>query len=99
MADLKIERWNCSDGWSKKLRAPGGRSTDPLSSTAYINVKSDADLEGGENVDAYQCFNDGINILFLDGHVEWLPLEKETEMQDVIAKLVVSEGLESYVDE
>ncbi len=99
LAEFTLDRWNCSYGWSRRVTKPGKRSTYPLSCTAYIDVELDADIEGGDAVDPNQCFDDGINVLYVDGHVDWVSLSNNDELQTVIERCVVSEVLESYVDE
>lgn len=92
-----LRRENCSYGWTKKMRKPGDRSSYPLSSTAYVDVDEEAEAEGG--VDPYQCFRDGINVLYLDGRVAWVGLDDQQEMENVVKWLVVSDGLERYVEQ
>ncbi len=99
LAEFTLVRWNCSYGWSKRVMKPGKRSTFPLSATAYIDVELDADIEGGDAVDPNQCFDDGINVLYVDGHVDWVPLSDNDELSTVVERLVISENLEAFVDE
>ncbi len=98
LAEFTLLPENCSYGWSRRVRKPGNRSSLPLAATAYIDIDEDADLTG-DGLDPSQGFDDGINVLYIDGRVAWLPLTKQDELEKVVENVVVSDLLESYAEE
>lgn len=102
LKEWTLAAYNTNYGWRKKYYSMGGGSavSKPLSCTAYVSVDSESEIEGGEDVNPYQCFSDGVNVLYTDSHVSWVSLTNEegkAELEKVIKEVVVSEGLESYV--